>query len=90
MMASEVTALVYDDGLIDICQSGEIIDTLDPLAGETTRQTLRRHGWTGSPQTWDAGYGREHEPVTESTPAGLAAVWDIERDADGFSAIVRP
>jgi ribosomal protein L32E len=50
-----------------------------PAARRTDGQDAPRHGWTGSPQTWDDGYGREREPVRELTPPGYVDVWRLDK-----------
>ena len=79
---NEMSALVYGDGTIDICdessaESGSPRRTLNPRAGETTEQLLARYGWSGIPQARDMGFGHENEPVVEGTSAGPAAIWDV-------------
>jgi len=65
------TALIYSDGMIDICdnssrENGSPADTLQPLPGEEPIDTLRRFGWDGGP----SGHGAE-------TAVGWADEWEI-------------
>lgn len=71
-------ALVYEDGVIDICLSGDVAETLTPLSGATPEETLAIAGWEGAPSRMvEDRVLRTFSPSVVETPDGLAEEWDI-------------
>ena len=81
MSDERTTALVYADGVIDICQFGAAIDTLRPVDGETTYGCMARAGWEGTQQETTEIDSLGHSnivPLSEDTgETGRAVVWHV-------------